>query len=105
MILSTQSHKATIRLELGSPKITNTIFQALNPEVHSAQKSGARIQIEVEASMLILSFEAQSKSRLRAIINSYLRWIIAIMNTVEIGISEKQVYHSRIVDDFTLTHK
>ncbi len=78
MILDAQNQKATIRLDLGSTKMTNTVFRALKPESLSAQKSGAKIQIEVEASTLILSFEAQSKSRLRAIINSYLRWIILL---------------------------
>jgi len=72
-----------------SSKIANIVFQALRPEAHISQKSGAKVQIEVEDSVLILSFEAQNTSRLRAIINSYLRWVITIINTIDWGLETK----------------
>lgn len=85
MTLGTRIRRAIIKMELASPKLANTVFQALKPEVHISQKLESKIQIKVEDSVLILFFEAQSTSRLRAIINSYLRWVITAINTIEVG--------------------
>ena len=71
-----------VRFELGTPKLADTVFQALRPEINVSQKAGAVGSISVKDSVLTLNFETQSIARLRAIINSYLRWIVTIIDTI-----------------------
>ena len=77
-----------IRIEIGNSKLANTIVESLSPEVNITQKAGTKISIDVEDSVLILCFEAQSIARLRAVCNSYLRWIVTILNTLETSIKQ-----------------
>ena len=81
--LNAQNHKAIIKLDMCSRKFANTLFQALIPETNIPQKSETKIQIIAEDSILILRFEAKNTSRLRAIINSYLRWVITAIETID----------------------
>ena len=68
---------------MGTPKLADTVFQALRPEVNLSQKADVKASIDIDGSVLSLCFEAKSIARLRAIINSYFRWIITIIDTIE----------------------
>jgi tRNA threonylcarbamoyladenosine modification (KEOPS) complex Pcc1 subunit len=81
--LKTENHKTTIKLEMGIPKLADTIYQALMPEVNISQKAGVKASISIDGSVLTLYVEAQSIARLRALLNSYLRWIATITNTIK----------------------
>jgi tRNA threonylcarbamoyladenosine modification (KEOPS) complex Pcc1 subunit len=68
---------------MGTPRLADTVFQALRPEINVSQKAGVEGSITIKESVLTLCFETQSIARMRAVINSYLRWIVTIINTIE----------------------
>ena len=72
-----KKHIATIKINLSSKELAGTIHQALKPE------SDTRVKITVDGSTLTIDFETETLAALRALTNSYLRWIIAAKNTVD----------------------
>lgn len=72
-----KKHIATIKINLSSEELAETINQALIPE------SDTRVKITVDGSTLTVDFEIETLAALRALTNSYLRWIIAAKNAVD----------------------
>ena len=58
-----------------SPALAAVVSQAFQPEVSVSQASGSSVQITVAENLLTLCFETQSTATMRALINSYLRWV------------------------------
>jgi len=67
--------QAVIRLNFSSEKQLKVVLEALKPETRIPPTRRSKVQIMSEGNSLTLSFEATDTSALRAIINSYLRWI------------------------------
>ncbi len=61
-----------------SPELATVVSKAFQPEVSVSQASGSSVQISVAENLLTLSFETQSTATMRALINSYLRWVMMI---------------------------
>ncbi|MFH0896760.1 MAG: KEOPS complex subunit Pcc1 [Candidatus Bathyarchaeota archaeon] len=72
-----RKHEATIRIGLSSSNLAVTIYRALKPELD------AKAQMTVEDGIVTLNLEASTVSTLRALTNSYLRWIATICNTID----------------------
>ncbi|MCW3977537.1 MAG: KEOPS complex subunit Pcc1, partial [Candidatus Bathyarchaeota archaeon] len=53
----------------------------LRPETEKPLTSRSKVQINEEGKVMTLTFEARDTSALRAVINSYLRWIALINDT------------------------
>ena len=53
----------------------------LRPETDKTLTSRSRVQIRGEGEALTLIFEARDTSALRAVTNSYLRWIALVNDT------------------------
>ena len=81
--MDAENHAITLRFEMGTPKLADAVFQALKPEVNISQKTGVKASIDIDGSVLTLCFEAKGIARLRAVTNSYLRWIATIIDTIE----------------------
>ena len=62
----------TIEINLPSVELAKTIYHSLKPE------SNARCKITIKDGTLILDFKAKTTATLRALTNSYLRWIILV---------------------------
>lgn len=71
-------HLATIEIRMLSENLAKAIYQALKPECN------AKAQIIVEFNIITLNFKANTLAMLRALTNSYLRWIITITNTLDV---------------------
>jgi tRNA threonylcarbamoyladenosine modification (KEOPS) complex Pcc1 subunit len=73
--------QAVVRLKFQSKKHLGIVLKALKPEAERPLTSRSRVRIEGENGVLTLTFEARDTSALRAITNSYLRWVALINDT------------------------
>jgi len=77
------STKASIRLKFRSKEQMKSIFKALKPETRAPVSSRSKVNMTIDGDALILAFEAQDTSALRAAINSYLHWILLTREVLE----------------------
>jgi len=73
-----------ITLHFSSKKRLDMVLKALRPETEmhpSTERS--KVNVTSKQNSLILSFEANDTSALRASINSYLRWIMLINDSFQ----------------------
>ncbi len=73
--------KAVVCLKFQLEEHLITVSRALRPETQKPLTSRSKVQINEEGKVMTLTFEAQDTSALRAVINSYLRWIALINDT------------------------
>jgi tRNA threonylcarbamoyladenosine modification (KEOPS) complex Pcc1 subunit len=57
------------------------VLKALKPEAEKPLTSRSRVHIKGKNRVLTLVFEARDTSALRAVTNSYLRWVALINDT------------------------
>lgn len=76
--------RAVIRIKYPSEKEAEITYRAIQPETKVALRYRTRVNASRDGECLILSFEARDTTALRASINSYLSWIIAIKNTFDL---------------------
>ena len=62
-------HSTTIEINLPSPELAETVYLSLKPELN------AKVGITVEECFLTLKIRADTIPSLRALANSYLRWV------------------------------
>ncbi|MDI9619857.1 MAG: KEOPS complex subunit Pcc1 [Candidatus Nezhaarchaeota archaeon] len=79
--MSCHQHSATIEIFVEDKALKKAICSALKPEVEGASK-GFNVKATFEGEKLIIRFYSKSLSRLRAVLNSYLRWTNAICEVV-----------------------
>ncbi len=73
--------RAVVRLRFQSEDHLSVALKALKPETEKPLTSRSRVQIRGEGKVLTLIFEARDTSALRAVTNSYLRWIALVNDT------------------------
>jgi len=73
--------RAIITLRFQSEDHLSVVSKALKPETEKSLTSRSKVQIGGEGKVLTLIFEARDTSALRAVINSYLRWIALVNDT------------------------
>jgi len=73
--------RAVVRLKFQSEDHLSIVLKALKPETDKQLTSRSRVQIRGEGKALTLIFEARDTSALRAVTNSYLRWIALVNDT------------------------
>jgi tRNA threonylcarbamoyladenosine modification (KEOPS) complex Pcc1 subunit len=73
--------QAIVRLKFQSQEHLNIVLKALKPEAEKPLTTRSKVQIKKEDEVLTLIFEAKDTSALRAVTNSYLRWIALINDT------------------------
>ena len=73
-----------ISLHFPSRKRLEIVLKALKPEIERHQfMRRSKVNVSSRQNSLILSFEAEDTSALRASINSYLRWIMLINDSFQ----------------------
>ncbi len=72
---------AVVRLRFQSEDHLGIVLKALEPETEKPLTSRSMVQIRGEGKVLTLIFEARDTSALRAVTNSYLRWIALVNDT------------------------
>ena len=73
--------RAVVHLRFRSEDHLSVALKALKPETEKPLTSRSRVQIRGEGRVLTLIFEARDTSALRAVTNSYLRWIALVNDT------------------------
>lgn len=81
--MSYQQHNAKIVI-IGKKRELNVLFSALKPECEERGRSFSA-EMAIDGEKLIIKLSAKSLSRLRAVLNSYLRWIKSIFEVIEGG--------------------
>jgi tRNA threonylcarbamoyladenosine modification (KEOPS) complex Pcc1 subunit len=74
-VLSVKQANSLIEIEFASPREAEAILSALLPEVKGSKTSRSEMEVEIKGKVLILKISAKDTTALRAIANSYLRWI------------------------------
>ncbi|MDH5815846.1 MAG: KEOPS complex subunit Pcc1 [Candidatus Nezhaarchaeota archaeon] len=80
--MSCQQHSATITIKAQRQDLSKILFLALKPESEEKGK-GFSVELFMEEEKIIIRLSAKSLSRLRAVINSYLRWVKSILEVIE----------------------
>lgn len=64
-------------------KLAKIVEGSLLPEAERPISERSSVQVRTEDDKIALTFEASDVAAMRAAINSYLRWVTAIMDAVE----------------------
>lgn len=70
----------TIRIRYPSEREAEVTYRAIQPETKVMLRYRTKVNVLRDGEYLILTFEAKDVTALRASINSYLSWIIALKN-------------------------
>ncbi|MBC7113115.1 MAG: hypothetical protein H5T34_03730 [Candidatus Methanomethyliales bacterium] len=66
---------STLVINTGDPTIAENLYKILLPEVKTTKAKHSKVSIRSENGILYLDMEAKTIAGLRALLNSYLRWI------------------------------
>lgn len=69
------AHRALIEVELPSAEEARALYASLKPEAVSMSSRGLLAKVAVSGNRVEISIETASLSKLRAALNSYLRWL------------------------------
>ncbi len=78
----------TIELDLGSEDVVKTVYTALEPETHTAPSERAVTSFEQRGSILVIKIEAGDLTAMRAATNSFLSWISACVNVINLVLGQ-----------------
>jgi tRNA threonylcarbamoyladenosine modification (KEOPS) complex Pcc1 subunit len=74
---------ASIRLRFPSEKERRVVFEALVPETKVAT-TRSKATLMKDDKDLVLNVEANDTVALRAALNAYLRWVVSIVNVLQV---------------------
>ncbi len=77
------SAKAIINLKFADAKQLAAAIAALKPEVNAPVTHRAKVDLQVQDDLLVLTVDADDTVALRATVNAYLRWIASTVNVIE----------------------
>jgi tRNA threonylcarbamoyladenosine modification (KEOPS) complex Pcc1 subunit len=77
-VLSVKQANSLIEIEFASPREAEAVLSALVPEAKDSKTRRSEMKVETRGKVLILKVSAKDTTALRAITNSYLRWIATI---------------------------
>lgn len=72
-------------IETENEELINNLYKILLPEVKTTKSKSTRVSLRREANNLYLCIEAKTTAGLRAILNSYLRWINSSLEILELN--------------------
>lgn len=72
-------------IESENEELTNSLYKILLPEVKTTKSKSTKVSIKRENKNLYLYIEAKTTAGLRAILNSYLRWINSSLEILELN--------------------
>ncbi len=74
----------SLRLRFQDAHTAEAVRAAVLPETLSSKSSRGEVSLELDRDALLLEIRADGVSSLRILLNSYLRWILCVEETVEI---------------------
>jgi tRNA threonylcarbamoyladenosine modification (KEOPS) complex Pcc1 subunit len=82
-ILASERQEAQLAIVMSEEKEASTTYVALRPETLRTGRE-SEVMLSVHDKTLLVDFRAETISGLRALINSYLRWITMVSRTLEV---------------------
>jgi len=79
------SASSLLTLDFEDEGKASTIFASIIPEVKHTKPGIAKVSIAREGRILVLEIEASSVAVLRALLNSYIRWMSTSLEVMELG--------------------
>lgn len=76
--------KSTLIIDVGCPDKAEKLCRALYPEFSRAGSKDSRVSVRTEGSSLVLEMEASTIASLRALLNSYIRWVSTSLDIVRL---------------------
>ena len=77
--------EAKIEIDFLIPRIGRIIVEAIRPELDESLSYRSNVKLTIESEgKIVLNISAVDTSALRAALNSYLRWISAIVRTLSV---------------------
>lgn len=75
---------ATLRIRYPSEREAEATYRAICPETKVVLRYRTKVNISRNSEYVILTFEARDTTALRASINSYLSWVIALKSIYDL---------------------
>lgn len=64
-------------------EVIKTLVESLKPETLTSPSKRGRAKVRVKNGKMFLTIKANSTAALRALFNSYITWIIVVLNTIK----------------------
>uniref|UniRef100_A0A7C3EVR3 KEOPS complex Pcc1-like subunit n=1 Tax=Candidatus Methanomethylicus mesodigestus TaxID=1867258 RepID=A0A7C3EVR3_9CREN len=78
------SVRAILKVDFGDDRLAENIRRALTPEAKSSKSAKSAASIRAEGGSVILEIEAAGVASLRALLNSYIRWMFTSSEIVRL---------------------
>lgn len=75
---------AILHIRYPSEREAETAYRAIYPETKGTLRYRTKVNVSKSGEYITLTFEARDTTALRASINSYLSWIIALKNVYDL---------------------
>ncbi len=75
---------STLKIDLKNPALAEKFYISLLPEVKTTKSKTATVSITRQDAMLTIKIEASTVASLRALLNSYIRWISTSLEVVNL---------------------
>ncbi len=76
--------KITVEIPFKSENIALIIYQSILPEVTNRKLARGQVKAKIKNNKIILAFYSRKTTIIRALWNSYIRWILSITKVLEI---------------------
>jgi tRNA threonylcarbamoyladenosine modification (KEOPS) complex Pcc1 subunit len=74
--------RSKLQIDLGDADLAEKLEEVLLPEAESTKSKGSKVSLKAEGGVLSLEIEAPTVASLRALLNSYIRWISTSLDVV-----------------------
>jgi tRNA threonylcarbamoyladenosine modification (KEOPS) complex Pcc1 subunit len=74
--------RSTLLIDLSDADLAKKLVEVLAPEAASAKSKSSKVSVESKGRSLSIEIEAPTVASLRALLNSYIRWISTSLDVV-----------------------
>ena len=79
---SPESCSAVVSVDLPSHSFAEIVSRSIEPETRVSVGFKSKVQVGIKGLTLVLCFETEDTSALRAVVNSYLRWVAMLVEAL-----------------------
>jgi tRNA threonylcarbamoyladenosine modification (KEOPS) complex Pcc1 subunit len=76
--------KITVNIPFRNENIALIVYQSILPEATNRKSVRGQVKAEIRSNKVILTFYSRKTTIIRALWNSYIRWILSIVKVLEI---------------------
>jgi len=74
--------RSTLRIQPDRKGLAEQLYRTLLPEAETTRSRGAHISLRLEGPDLVIEIKAASIAPLRALLNSYIRWVCISLDII-----------------------